>query len=80
MPPSLRANFTPTVFYKGTALNAAVVAFANTVQPRWIGNGGERSMTAWIKMKIAVVRPIPRANVGTAPVVNTSDSLNCRKE
>jgi hypothetical protein len=40
--------------------------------------GRERSITAWISVKIAVVPPMPSASVSTAAAVNTGDSRNCR--
>src|ERR1700722_9505273 len=36
-------------------------------------------MTAWIIVKIAVVPPIPKANVNVAGAVNTGDLRNCLK-
>ncbi len=35
-------------------------------------------MTAWIRVKIAVVPPIPKASVSMAATVKTGDSRNCR--
>ncbi len=35
--------------------------------------GSDRSITAWISVKIAVVPPMPRASVATAAIVNTGD-------
>jgi hypothetical protein len=40
--------------------------------------GKERSMTASINVKIAVVPPIPSARVKTAAEVNPGDFQNCR--
>ena len=40
--------------------------------------GSDRSITAWISVKMAVVPPMPKASVSTAAEVNTGDSLNCR--
>jgi hypothetical protein len=40
--------------------------------------GSDRSMTPWIKVKIAVVPPIPNASVRTAVTVNTRAAQNCR--
>ena len=36
-------------------------------------------MTAWIREKMAVVPPMPSANVSTAAAVNTGECRNCRK-
>jgi hypothetical protein len=41
--------------------------------------GNDRSMTAWIIVKIAVVPPIPNASVNVAAAVNIGDIRNCRK-
>ena len=40
--------------------------------------GSERSMTAWISVKMAVVPPMPRASVRTAVAVKTRATQNCR--
>ena len=40
--------------------------------------GSDRSMTAWISVKIAVVPPMPSASVRTAAAVKTGDGRNCR--
>src|SRR6266699_6526874 len=36
-------------------------------------------MTAWIKVNIAVVPPVPKAKVSTAAAVKTGDNRNCRR-
>src|SRR5258708_31844957 len=41
--------------------------------------GCDRNITAWIKVKIAVVPPIPKASVSTAAAVKTGDNRNCRR-
>jgi len=52
-------------------LHAAVVPFADAIQAGRIADGSDRSMTASMSVKIAVVPPIPSASVRTAVIVNT---------
>ena len=40
--------------------------------------GSERSMTAWMSVKMAVVPPMPSASVRTAVAVKTRATQNCR--
>ena len=40
--------------------------------------GSERSMTAWMSVKMAVVPPMPNASVRTAVIVKTRAAQNCR--
>ena len=40
--------------------------------------GSDRSMTAWISVKMAVVPPIPSASVRIAVIVKTRAAKNCR--
>jgi hypothetical protein len=40
--------------------------------------GSERTITAWINVKMAVVPPIPSASVRTAVAVKTGENQNCR--
>jgi hypothetical protein len=59
------------------ALGGAVVAVSVLYRRAESETGSERSMTASISMKIAVVPPIPKASVSTAAAVNTPDTHNC---
>src|SRR5436190_15759766 len=40
--------------------------------------GSDRSITAWMSVKIAVVPPMPSDSVSTAAAVKTGDKRNCR--
>ncbi len=40
--------------------------------------GSDRSITAWMSVKIAVVPPMPSASVSTAAAVKTGEDLNWR--